>query len=609
MYHFVFLLCTFIVPFTQSFTVVNNVEDDISIDDVSDYEVVPVRHMLHKPSINELTLHTKINGVERELYLQPTEGLLAGTGTKVFTAQRGYQRNVYFQEIPNVMNNIFINFYQDPTTYSSVTHSVNKYGKSEFNGIINKNMVIRPLPKKFRQRRDLLKSNTSSFESVADGFIDTTEHIIYKQTFNNAFQVATPKMDNRFSNIHRVSRSPDAELPDIVYPEILVFIDDVLFRKLEFNLIRAVEYTLSFWNGVDLRFREFEEPKIRLNIAGIVLIKETLPFLSIAIGNHREEKINTNALLEAFREFLQKDKFIQGEKNYDISMLLTGRDMVGDRTGRSSIIGYAFFGKICENRENFQSCGIVEDRSGYGGIDATAHELGHILGAPHDEELKSDTYNAKYCSQKEGYIMSYNYKTKNKIFFSPCSKEYIKNTLRKEYAKCVQNNPAEYRNNRPLPRILPGQLMSLDQQCKNLGLVKCYHEPTTCLDLWCVAAASDGSEYYKSFSNPPAEGTFCGNGKYCLSGECVDIQRYSKKQNIQPVPKKPYNLKATVHAKNPIPTRVSTTTKTPVVVQQPTNLKLASKNNIKLCINGKCKEQEVNDDHFNYYKELFKSLH
>ncbi|XP_043468713.1 venom metalloproteinase antarease-like TtrivMP_A [Leptopilina heterotoma] len=609
MYYYVFLLCTLLVPFTQSYTLVNNVEDDFSIDDVTDYEVVPVRHMLHKRSINELTLHTKINGKEREIYLQPTEGLLAGTGTKIFTASRGYQREVDFKLEPNIMNNIFLNFYQDPKSSSSITHSVNKYGNSEFNGIINRNMVIRPLPKHLRQRRDLLKSNTSSFESVADGFIETTEHIIFKQVFKNASQLSAPKMYNdEASNIKNVSRRSAKELPKIVYPEIMVFVDDILFKKFNYDMISAVEYTLSFWNGVDLRFREFEKPKIRLNIAGIVLIKEPLPFIRNGIANLGGDRIYTDLSFKEFKKFLDEDKVLQHEKNYDIAMLITGRDMVDDQTGESSVAGYATVGGVCMSKENgyyqYSSCGVAEDQNGYGGINTVAHELGHILGAPHDEEeftsSGGSTYNTKYCRQEEGYIMSYNHNTKSKILFSPCSKQVIRDILSQDFAKCVQNNPAEYENNKPLPRILPGQLMSLDQQCKNFGYIRCNLESTTCLDLWCVNSQNGGSYTSISSRDPPAEGSSCGEGKYCLSGECVDIVKsYSDKPNYKPVTKRPY--KKPVVPKNPIITRVPTTTVTPVFVQRPKNVRVTPKHTIKVCTNGDCEVKEVDEAFFNNF--------
>ena len=35
----------------------------------------------------------------------------------------------------------------------------------------------------------------------------------------------------------------------------------------------AKKYLLSFWNGVDLRYRLLGDPSVRVNIAGIILSK------------------------------------------------------------------------------------------------------------------------------------------------------------------------------------------------------------------------------------------------------------------------------------------------------------------------------------------------
>ncbi|XP_051157578.1 venom metalloproteinase antarease-like TtrivMP_A [Leptopilina boulardi] len=511
-----FIFFTFFVPFTQC-----NIEHDFSIiDDVSDYEIVPIRH---KRGSVILTIQTIIMAKEQIFYLQPTEGLIAGTKTNVFTASSSAQNIVNFKFLPNVMNNVFLKFYQDPKTSSSIVHTINKLGKSEFNGIINNNMVIRPMFGHFRERRDLLKKNFSLFENDDEGFINTDEHIIYRQTFNNASKLFTPKVfdDNKIMKFKSISRRSLAEISNVVYPEIMIFIDDLLFKKFNYDVIKAIEYTLSFWNGVDLRYREFENPKIRLYVTGIVLLNDPLSFVNNAFSNISEEMVYSEIMLHEFSKFLHEIKFIPPKKNYDISLLMTGRELLLKDYENRRTAGMAFTAGVCRHEDDkYYSSGIVEDNNGFQGIIAAAHELAHIFGAPHDEEdldfVKNGT---KHCLKEEGYIMgdiSYN---KNRILFSSCSKEVIGIVLSEDFTKCIRNNPAEYKNNEPLARILPGEIMSLDEQCQNLGYTKCYTEKTTCLELYCIH--KNMAWWVRKI--PPAEGSSCGDGKYCLSGQCVDI--------------------------------------------------------------------------------------
>lgn len=59
-------------------------------------------------------------------------------------------------------------------------------------------------------------------------------------------------------------------------------------------------------------------------------------------------KIGVNTLLKQFSNFLGMEQFIQQKKNYDISMLLTGRDLFSD-DGTMDIAGmsthYLFYFK------------------------------------------------------------------------------------------------------------------------------------------------------------------------------------------------------------------------------------------------------------------------
>ncbi|XP_051168916.1 venom metalloproteinase antarease TserMP_A-like [Leptopilina boulardi] len=426
------------------------------------------------------------------------------------------------------MDNVFLKFYQNPKTLSSISLSVNKDGKFEFNGIINDNIVISPIPHNFRKRRDLLRRNFSFFENDAEDFINSDEHIIYKQTFNNASQHSISKIFDDKMEIKSVFRRSITEIPNIVYPEIMVFIDDVLFKKFNFDVVKAVEYTLGFWNGVDLRYREFEKPKVRLYVAGIVLAQEPLPFVNKAIDLLPKGEIYSDLLINGFTRFLHEEKFIQPIKDYDISMFITGRDMLDSTTRNKNLTGYAYRAGVCRSdiTNKYTSSGIIEDSNGYDGILAAAHELAHILGAPHDEEdSKNFAYNTKHCLKNESHIMSsYRYSNnENKILFSSCSKKIIGIVLSLDFAKCIRNNPAEYKNNKPLSRILPGQIMSLDEQCKNLGYIRCKDERTTCLDLYCVEKENMTHTISVSSYTPPAEGSSCADEKHCLSGDCVDI--------------------------------------------------------------------------------------
>lgn len=37
------------------------------------------------------------------------------------------------------------------------------------------------------------------------------------------------------------------------------------------NIHQAINYLVAFWNGVDLRFRLLDEPRLLFNIAGIII--------------------------------------------------------------------------------------------------------------------------------------------------------------------------------------------------------------------------------------------------------------------------------------------------------------------------------------------------
>ena len=64
-------------------------------------------------------------------------------------------------------------------------------------------------------------------------------------------------------------------ITSIARPEILVIVDSTLYEKLDKDVFAVNEYVRNFWSAVNLRFKTLTNPKVELNIAGIVISKST----------------------------------------------------------------------------------------------------------------------------------------------------------------------------------------------------------------------------------------------------------------------------------------------------------------------------------------------
>lgn len=61
------------------------------------------------------------------------------------------------------------------------------------------------------------------------------------------------------------------EAPYTIYPEILVIVDYDGYRLHGGDNLQVKRYFVSFWNGVDLRYKLLKGPKVRISIAGIII--------------------------------------------------------------------------------------------------------------------------------------------------------------------------------------------------------------------------------------------------------------------------------------------------------------------------------------------------
>merc|ERR1719400_1108064 len=323
-------------------------------------------------------------------------------------------------------------------------------------------------------------------------------------------------------NFRKKHRRQKRQAPYMIFPEILVIVDYDGYRLHGEDNVAIKRYVISFWNGVDLRYKLLQGPSVKISIAGIIISRgrDATPYLE-------RNRVGRDAI-DAASALTDMGKYLFLERRlpvYDIAVAITKLDMCRRKTQRGDCnrgtAGFAYVGGACvvnKRLEKVNSVAIVEDTGGFSGIIVAAHELGHLLGAVHDGSPPPSYLGgpgAVKCSWEDGYIMSDLRHTSKGFKWSICTVRQFHHFLNGETATCMYNSPHEEES---LPRVLPGKLLSLDAQCrKDRGTSACFKDDRVCAQLFCFDA---GSGYCVSY-RPAAEGSRCGDNQMCLNGRCV----------------------------------------------------------------------------------------
>ncbi|KAL3205001.1 hypothetical protein MRX96_041112 [Rhipicephalus microplus] len=170
-----------------------------------------------------------------------------------------------------------------------------------------------------------------------------------------------------------------------------------------------IAYMAVMTNAVNLRYVDMARPKISFILVGITRS------IDDAFAAMEEGLLNARETLRGIEKYMDNGR-IPG--NPDIVFLVSGLDMFNRPDGKmnKALGGLAYVGTVCKKRK----IGEAEDTATtYSGINAVAHELCHVLGAPHDGTPE--------CPWEAGYLMSYVDGGLKKFRLSPCSERSIRN--------------------------------------------------------------------------------------------------------------------------------------------------------------------------------------
>uniref|UniRef100_A0A1B6E382 Peptidase M12B domain-containing protein n=2 Tax=Clastoptera arizonana TaxID=38151 RepID=A0A1B6E382_9HEMI len=285
--------------------------------------------------------------------------------------------------------------------------------------------------------------------------------------------------------------------------ELMITVDE---KVLEMHAEGDIEVFIS--TIVNMVASNFYDASIGINI-NVELVR--VIYLTTCIKQLDSDIYSPTELLENFCSWQAAINPSQDShpNHHDMAILITRLEQC-----EGQVLGVAYMASMCRPDK---SCIICVDE-GLLLANILTHQLGHSLGAEHDEGQNNG------CPDLEPDGTSYHMGPtirQSSSEWSVCSREAIIQFVRTHASSCLLDRPTTHDFDFPL--MLPGQIYSAAQQCKlNFHLMATPCEVGLfCEKLFCQVSPTE----CVTKGDPPADGTFCATDMWCFKQNCVSIGR------------------------------------------------------------------------------------
>ncbi|XP_037524131.1 venom metalloproteinase antarease-like TtrivMP_A [Rhipicephalus sanguineus] len=392
------------------------------------------------------------------------------------------------------------NLYHDKHHRSSLmVHQRDGIVKVE--GIINHKLRIKPVPQSERSSRGHVLHRIYE--------VQETDDELAKIVPND--QVPLPNTATMSpSHVHSAGPLLPRRLLEEFVVEVTV-ISDQLHQVHYQNDDDLITYLAVMMNAVNLRYHGMHNPRIRFRLAGVTRSLVDV-FASYISGGYLE----AYGTIEGLVNYVRNGNI---PEQTDVVYLITHRDMINGKSGQAPaeqrMTGLSYVGGVCTK----EKIGMGEDiAQSYRGVFTMAHELGHTLGAQHDQ------VGHRECPWSAGSLMSYVDGGENRYRLTPCSKRQIRSVVSKLPEWCLMETSR--RNYMVHPGTLPGNMISADVFCKLYlrrktnspqQYTKITREYSRKCKMQCCYVTGRLTWCYEV---DILDGMPCGEGKTCLKGAC-----------------------------------------------------------------------------------------